>query len=139
MIAVRADVADSERGARSDLLLDAQAPGEHGGRVDVGLHVAWRNLAPAGGGVPGVMWRLETGDVGEGLGGVEGRGLVEAIVERIEQAVIEAEAAADRGFAVARTSHAKPRRGSGRNTARFLLSADVPMMGSVCRTPSTIA
>ena len=37
----------------------------------------------------------------EGFGGVEGRGLVGAVVERVEQAIVDAEAAAHRGFAVA--------------------------------------
>ena len=60
MIAVRAYVTHCQRGARSNLLLDAEAPVQHRGRVDVGLHVARRNLVPAGGVVPGVICRFET-------------------------------------------------------------------------------
>ena len=66
-----------------------------------GCTLLGETLAAAGGGVPGVKCRLGDGDVLDGLRGVEGRGLVEAVIERVEQAVIEAEAAADRGFAVA--------------------------------------
>ena len=40
-------------------------------------------------------------DVRDGLSRVEGRGLVEAVVEGIEQSVIEAESAANGGFAIA--------------------------------------
>src|SRR6266851_1345800 len=39
MVAVRADIADGERGVGSDLLLDLEVPREYCGSLDVGLHV----------------------------------------------------------------------------------------------------
>ena len=66
-----------------------------------GCTLLGETLVPAGGGVPGVMLEVGDGDVRDGFGGVEGGGLIEAVVECVEQAVIEAEAGANRGFAVA--------------------------------------
>ena len=51
--------------------------------------------------MPGVKFRFETAMFLMRLGGVEGRGLVEPVIERVEQAVIEPEAAAHRRLAIA--------------------------------------
>ena len=139
MIAVRAHIANSERSARCNLLLDAQAPGEHGGGGDVGLHVAWGNLRAGRRRSAGSDIQVGDGDVRDRFGGVEGRGLVKAIIERIEQAVIQAEAAADSGLAVAPHVPGKAHARLGQEMARLVVSAEVPMNGCVCRTPLTIA
>jgi hypothetical protein len=97
VIAVRADVAEGKRSVRRDLLLHAKAPANHGGRGNVGLHVAGGDFGAGGRSGAGRDVEAGDGDVREGLGCVEGRGLVETVIERIEQAVIEAEAGMNSG------------------------------------------
>ena len=86
---------------RRDLLLDAEAPGKNGGGGDVGLHTAGRDLGAGRRRCARGDGEFGDSDVGDGLGGVERGGLIEAVVECVEQAVVEAEAAANCGFAVA--------------------------------------
>ena len=102
MIAVRSHVAHGQRCARRDLLLDAQAPRQHRRRGDVGLHVAWRDLRARRRRRARVDVAVcETAMFEMDSRGVERRCLIEAVVERVEQPVIEPESAAHRGLAVA--------------------------------------
>ena len=95
MVAVRADEGEGEGGDGGELALDFEGVGEDGGGGEVGLDVRGRD--EAGGAAGGVG----DGDARVGEGGVEGGGLVEAVVEVVEQRVMQAEGGADAGFAVA--------------------------------------
>ena len=53
------------------------------------------------------------GGAGVGVDGVEGRGLVEAVVEGVEQRVVQAEAGADGGLAVAEDDPGEAEAGLG--------------------------
>ena len=101
MIAVRADVAHGSEVRGAICCSTRRLQLEHSGRGDVGLHVAGRYLGARGRRRAGRDVQIGDGDVLDGLRGVVGRGLVEAVVERIEQAVVEAEAAAHGGLAIA--------------------------------------
>src|SRR5580704_11325673 len=95
VVGVPSHVANCERGVRSDLLLNAQAPGNDGRRGDIGLYVARRNLGRG-------RWRHARREIQtryrnglDGLGSVEWSGLIAPIVERVKQAVVEADTSAD--------------------------------------------
>ena len=101
MIAVPSHVAHGERSLRRNLLLDAQAPGDDGRRGKIGLHIARRNLGGGRRRNAGREIQARYRDGLDGFRGVERRGLVKPVVERVEQAVIKPDAAAHRGLAIA--------------------------------------
>ena len=93
--AMRADVGDGQRGGGGDLLLDVNRPSEDGGGAQVGLNGRGRDEA---GGTRG--WTAD-GYVGVRDRGVEGGGLIEAVVEVVEQRVVQTNTGANGGAAVA--------------------------------------
>ena len=139
MIAVGAHIANSERGAGRNLLLDAEAPGKHGRGRDIGLHVAWGNVCAGGRRSPGSDFQVGDGDVLDRFRGVEGSGLVKAIIERVEQTVVKAEAAANSGLSVAQDIPRKAQTRGWEEPGAVVVSAELPMNGCVWRTPLTRA
>ena len=73
----------------------------HRGRGEIGLHVARRNLGCRRRRHARREVQARDRDALDGFGGVVGRGLVQPVIERVEQAVVEPEAAAHGGLAVA--------------------------------------
>ena len=65
-----------------------------------GCTLLGETLLPAGGVVPGVICKLETAHVRKRLRSVEWRGLVETVVKRVQQSVVEPKATAHRRFPV---------------------------------------
>jgi len=64
------------------------------------------------------------------FGGVKRHRLIEAIIERIQQAMIEAEAAGDCGLPLPHTSQANPTRGRRQKLSTVVVSAELPTIGA---------
>ena len=101
MVAMRTRVGDCDGGILRDLLLYLKVPGEDGRRCDIRLNVGGRDEASGASLRRGGDVQARDRHVGLRQRGVERCRLVETVVEVVEQRVMQAEARADRGPAVA--------------------------------------
>src|SRR5690348_12968789 len=91
MVAVRTDIAETDRGTGADLLFDFECPRGDRRSVEIGLRPAGRDLRTGGQRSAGNDLQTGDRDVLQRLGGVERRCLVQPIVEIVEQRAIDAE------------------------------------------------
>ena len=94
VVAVGADISHRQGGIARHLLLDFESPRKDGRGLDVGLDVGRGD---------GCCGRSRIGNRGAGIGKcrIERRRLVEAVVQIVEQRIVNAKARADAGVAVA--------------------------------------
>ena len=95
MIAVRAYIADGKRGCIAEFLLNAESVGKNSWGRDIGLDVRRRDEAWS------AANRTRDVDIGVGESCIVRCGLIEAIVEIVEQRIVQSKAGMKQGLTVA--------------------------------------